>query len=172
VKRHLILVGLPGSGKTTVGRLVAGLLHAAFVDIDARIVTRAGRSIDRIFADLGEPGFRKLERAEMELALDGPPSVVAPGGGWVAQPGALGTVSGRGLLVYLETEPATATRRAAPAGTRPLLRGDDPTGRMRELLEAREVFYAQADCTVVTEGRNPRDIAADLAKLARTRAGW
>ena len=79
-----------------------------------------------IFAERGEAAFRQLERQEMDTALAGPPSVIVPGGGWAAQPGALESAQGRALLVYLKTRPDTATARAAPQGNRPALMGEDP----------------------------------------------
>ena len=89
MKRHIVLVGLPGSGKTTVGRLVAEQLHAGFVDVDAIVERREGRPIALIFAEKGEAAFREMERKEMETALASEPAVIAPGGGWAAQPGAV-----------------------------------------------------------------------------------
>ena len=77
-----MLVGLPGSGKTTVGRLVADQLHAGFVDVDAILARREGKPIDVIFGEQGESAFREMERRETEAALANDPAVIAPGGGW------------------------------------------------------------------------------------------
>ena len=170
--RHVVLIGLPGSGKTTVGKLVADALKAPFVDIDAIVARKEGRPISMIFAEKGESVFRELERVEMEAALGGVPAIIAPGGGWAAQQGALSSVQQRGLVVYLKTRPDTAASRAAPQGNRPLLTGEDPSSQMRELLKEREPFYVLADATVETDRKAPAKVVEEIVRLARTRAGW
>ena len=170
--RHVVLIGLPGSGKTTVGKLVADALKAPFVDIDATVTRKEGRPIALIFAEKGEGVFRELERVEMETALGGAPAIIAPGGGWAAQPGALSSVQQRGLVVYLKTRPDTAASRAAPQGNRPVLMGEDPALQMRLLLSEREPFYVLADATVETDRKAPAKVVEEIVRLARTRAGW
>jgi len=170
--RHVVLIGLPGSGKTTVGKLVADALKAPFVDIDAIVARKEGRPISMIFAEKGESVFRELERVEMEAALGGVPAIIAPGGGWAAQQGALSSVQQRGLVVYLKARADTAASRAAPQGNRPVLMGEDPSSQMRELLKEREPFYVLADATVETDRKAPAKVVEELVRLARTRAGW
>ena len=172
MSRHIVLIGLPGAGKSTIGRLVADTLKAPFLDIDATIMRKEGRPIEILFAERGEAAFRQIEAQEMEQALAGDASIIAPGGGWAAQPGAIATARDRALLVYLKTRPATATTRAVPAGNRPALMGEDPELRMRELLREREPFYMQADAQVETDARRPAEIAADVVRLARERGQW
>lgn len=172
MKRHVVLIGLPGSGKSTVGQLVAGTLGAPLVDVDAIIMRREGRPIPLIFAERGEAAFRELERREMEAALAGPSSVIAPGGGWAAQPGALESARGRAMLVYLKTRPVTAAARAAPAGNRPALMGEDPAIQMRRILAEREAFYVQAEAQVETDRGDPATVAAEVVRLARQQGGW
>lgn len=172
MKQHIVLVGLPGSGKTTIGKLSADLLQAAFVDIDAMIVRQQGKPITMIFAELGEAAFRDMEKKEMETALAGDAAVIAPGGGWAAQPGALAAARPRGFLVYLKARADTVAARAATPGNRPTLMGEDPEARMRELLKDREPFYLQADAQVDVEKRSAEQAAQDVVALARTRAGW
>src|SRR5437588_9342018 len=99
MKRHVVLVGLPGSGKTTIGRLAAERLHAGFVDIDAIVERREGRPIALIFAEKGEAAFREMERKEMEAALAGEPAVIAPGGGGAAESGAIGGAKPHALVI-------------------------------------------------------------------------
>jgi len=172
VKRHIVLIGLPGAGKSTVGRMVADKLHAGFVDIDTILIRKEGKPISMIFAEKGEPVFREMERKEVEAALANEPAVIAPGGGWAAQPGALENAKSRGYLVYLKARAEVAAGRAEPSGTRAVLMGDDPLARMRELYTARDPFYAKADATVLTEAKSAENVAAEIVKLAQTGAGW
>jgi shikimate kinase len=171
VKRHVLLVGLPGSGKTTVGTLVAQELGAAFVDVDAAIIRREGRPVTLIFAEKGEAAFRDMERREVEATLARDPAVIAPGGGWAVQPGVLAQARAAAFIVYLRTKPDTATRRVGP-GNRPTLMGGDPLDLMRDLLRDREVAYLEADATVDTDGRGADDVATEVVRLARAQAGW
>lgn len=172
MKRHLVLIGLPGAGKSTVGRMVAERLHAGFVDIDTILIRKEGKPIAMIFAEKGEPAFRDMERKEVETALANQPAVIVPGGGWAAQPGALDGARSRGYFVYLKARAEVAAERAIPSGTRPVLMGQDPAEQMRELLKARDPFYAKADATVLTEAKSAEKVADEVVRLAQTSAGW
>jgi len=173
MKRHLILVGLPGSGKSTVGRLVAAELAAPFVDLDDVVELSTRKSIPHLFATEGEPAFRAIEREAMERALAGEPSVIAAGGGWLAQPGNLEAVGNRGVLVYLQVSPETAARRVGPAAVRrPLLADQELSVRMRELYEARRGFYQRSHAAVEGDAEDPALVAREVVKLARSLAGW
>ncbi len=172
MKKHIVLIGLPGAGKSTVGRMVADKLHAGFVDIDTILIRKEGKPISMIFAEKGEPVFRQMERKEVEAALANEPAVIAPGGGWAAQPGALDDAKPRGYLVYLKARAEEAVGRAEPSGTRPVLMGDDPLARMRDLFTTRDPLYAKADATVLTEAKPAEKVADEVVKLAQTGAGW
>lgn len=165
MKRHLILVGLSGSGKSTVGRLAAQQLRTGFSDIDELIVTGSGQPVAELFAREGEAQFRRLERAALERALAASPHVIAPGAGWIAEPGNLQT-AGDALLIYLEISPAEAAARLAGDSTRPLLSGGDPVARLTGMLKAREPWYRKAALTIPASG-SPEAVAALVAEAGR-----
>jgi shikimate kinase len=170
--RHLVLVGLPGAGKTTVGRIVAEQLGAPHIDIDAFLVRQTGMPVSQIFGKLGEPEFRSMERSAMRAALAGPPAVLMPGGGWAAQEGELEAARGTGFVIYLQCQPAVAAKRLAGGEARPLLMGGNMEEKVRALLESREPFYLRADCTIAAGHGTPEAVAAQVVQVARRDAGW
>jgi shikimate kinase len=172
MKKHIVLVGLPGAGKSTVGKMVAERLQAGFVDIDSILVRKEGKPITMIFAEKGEPAFREMERKEVEAALANPPAVIVPGGGWAAQPGQLDGAKARGYFVYLKARAEVTSARAEASGTRPVTMGDDPVVKMRELYAQRDPYYAKADATVLTEAKPVDKVADEVLRLAQTGAGW
>ena len=173
-QRHVMLIGLPGSGKTTVGRLVAQKLGTGFMDFDQVLVRKAGMPISQIFGLHGEQKFREMEKQVATNALAGPPAIMAPGGGWAAQEGHIEEAQAAGaLVIYLKVFPAVAANRTSGDGTRPLLVGDDPLARMKKLLEEREPFYKKANETLPNDSPKTAEQAAEeVLKLARTLAGW
>ena len=170
--RHLVLVGLPGCGKSTVGRQVAEDLGAPLFDIDSLLVREMGMPVEQIFGMVGEPRFREMEQKAVLAAVAAEePAVIVPGGGWAAQPGHMHGARAFALLIYLSCLPTTAARRAEQGVVRPLLAGGDTVGRIRKLLESREPFYKLADLEVVAE-RGVADVAAGVVDLARSHGGW
>ena len=167
--RSIVLVGLMGAGKTSIGKRLARALGAAFSDADEEIVTAAGLSIPDIFALYGEARFRELEREAMADLLAGPASVLAPGGGWAAQPGNLEAGKARGLIVYLMVPAATALARALEGTERPLLAGGEGLARMTALLLERESSYRKADVTVDNSGDDPAIAATEIVRWIRRR---
>lgn len=166
--RRVVLVGFMASGKSTVGRRLAERLGWDFLDFDEEIERRTGLAIPDIFRRLGEPAFRALE-AELTAEFGGlDRAVLAPGGGWIMQPGLLEQLAPGTLLVWLRVSPEEAVRRAMRERThRPLLAGPDPLARARLLLAEREPLYRQADVAVDVDGRDPDEVAAEIAGIAR-----
>ena len=170
--RHLVLVGLPGAGKTTVGRLAAGLLKAPFADFDDLIAARAGKTVARLFAEDGEPAFRALEAALGAELLAGVPAVLAPGGGYLVDPGNRHRALAAGYVIYLETSPRVAASRVGQGTGRPLLEGADSLTRLEQLLRQRQAAYLEAHERVTTDGLASGEVARLVAELARAGAGW
>ena len=164
---HLILIGLPGAGKSTHGRRAAKLLDRPFIDLDRRIVEMAGKSVQEIFSSDGEPAFRALERAATETLRDEPPSIVAPGGGWMMDPANVALVKPASRIIWLLVSPAVAvTRMGRRIESRPLLVTGDPIARLAALLERRRERYGTADEQLDTEAHGWQGVARAIADLA------
>ena len=172
MKRHVLLVGLPGCGKSTVGQLVAEGLGAPLLDIDLILVRQMGMPLAQIFGMVGEPRFRAMERDAVETARAREPAVIVPGGGWAAQPGQVHAAKASSLIIYLKCSPATAARRSDDGEVRPLLAGADPVERARSLLQAREPFYKLADLEVAADTKGAPVVAEEVVRLARLHGGW
>jgi shikimate kinase / 3-dehydroquinate synthase len=146
----IVLVGLPGSGKTAIGRRLANRHGAAFVDLDERIEEAAGRRIPEIFAEDGEAAFRQLERAAVAALGPADPEpgirrVIAPGGGAVVDPRNRWTLYRGRVPIWLDVRPEVLAQRLRRSpNVRPLVHGGDPLGRIRQLAAARERFYGAA----------------------------
>lgn len=171
-KRHILLVGLPGAGKTTLGKLVAEQLGAGFVDSDQVLMRKMQMPITRIIGEMGEMKFRELEGEVMDGLLAGSPSVISPGGGWVAQPGRLEQARASSLILYIKVMVRTAANRVGGDTSRPLLLTEDPMVRMRALLLERERFYQQAHAEIKNDTKTPEEAAREIVTLARAQAGW
>ncbi|MGV9977793.1 shikimate kinase [Micromonospora wenchangensis] len=161
-----VLVGAPGSGKSTVGAELATLLGVGFRDTDTDIEQMAGKPIPEIFIDEGEAHFRALERAAVLAALTSHPGVLALGGGAVLAEENRAALIGH-TVVHLSVELTDAVKRVGLGAGRPLL-SVNPRATLKYLMDQRRPLYAEvATATVVTDGRAPEEIAAEIVTLIR-----
>jgi shikimate kinase len=161
-----VFVGAPGAGKTTVGEAVAGLLGVPFSDTDAIIEARAGKPIPEIFFDDGEDAFRALEREAIASALREFDGILALGGGAILNEGTRALLKSQ-TVVYLSVELSDAVKRVGLGSGRPLL-AVNPRATLKYLLDQRRPLYASvATHTIVTDGREPEEIAAEVAALLK-----
>lgn len=158
----LVLVGPPGSGKSTVGRLVAARLGVDFRDTDDDVESTAGKPISDIFVDDGEPRFRALERDAVATAMRDHTGVLALGGGAVLDPETRSLLVGR-RVVWLDVRLAAATDRVGLAASRPVL-ALNPRATLARLLEERAPLYTEvATIRVETDDRTPNEVADEVA---------
>lgn len=159
--RSIVLVGLMGAGKSAIGRRLAARLGMPFRDSDTEIEAAAGRSIAELFSQFGEPYFRAGERRVIRRLLDGPPVVLATGGGAFMDAATRAAVRHRGTSIWLRAPLPVLLRRVALRRNRPLLNGDDPAAVLTRLMHLRNPIYAEADIVV--------DCADDLPDRTTTR---
>lgn len=165
---NVVLVGLMGSGKSTVGRMVAHSLGFGFADTDHLISDAAGYTIPEIFASEGEEGFRIRETAALRSLMDREGMVIATGGGIVTRPENLPLLKRLGFVVWLHADPLILYRRTSHSHDRPLLRNEDPAGTLKRLHEARSPLYEEAsDLKISTDDFSPQDVAYGVAETAR-----
>jgi len=162
---NIVLVGFMGSGKSSVGRLLAGTLHGRFVDTDRLVVNRAGREITDIFASEGEAWFREQESLVLRSLLSGSGLVVATGGGIVIAPGNAAALKRLGFVVWLAASEEVIWERVSRNRKRPLLHTENPRETVRALLEKRNPLYeAVADLKVETSGLTHAEVAERVCR--------
>jgi len=149
----IILIGLPGSGKSTVGRHLSRRLQAPFVDSDQAIETRLGCPIREFFEREGETRFRDIEEEVIAQLCADAPGVLATGGGAVLRPANRARLRGAGTVVYLQSQPEDLMRRLRHDRKRPLLQVADPMARLRELFTQRDPLYRETAHHIVETGR-------------------
>ncbi|MFN2638388.1 MAG: shikimate kinase [Gemmatimonadaceae bacterium] len=165
---HLIFVGLPGVGKTTIGKAVARRLGRSFIDFDREIERRCGMEVRDIFRLRGEDHFRQLEfdlTGELSITSG---MVISPGGGWITQKRSVELLRPAGRIIYLRASPEAVGRRLRRVETRPLLAGRDPVAALQELYEKRRHLYETADFVVDTELLVRQQVIAKIVELAST----
>jgi len=169
--RNIALCGFMGTGKSSVGRLVAEQLRFAFLDTDTVIEARAGKNISQIFEEQGEPAFRDLEKRIVKELGSRDRTVISVGGGLVVDPENLASLKEHALVVCLWASPETIWLRVKNQNHRPLLKEGDPLENIRRLLTERGPFYKQANVLLSTELRSPREVAQQVLhqfRIART----
>ena len=165
---HIVLVGLPGAGKTTIGRAVAKVLGRPFLDFDIEIERRAGKTVARIFAEEGEAAFRAWEVALTRELAAAPPMMLAPGGGWVTNTGVVDLIRPPGRIVHLRISPEAALRRLTRSRVvRPLLRTVNPKATISNLWDSRAQLYAEADVEINVEVVDTQRVVEQITLLAR-----
>ncbi len=148
LKKSVVMTGMMGAGKTAVGTALARLIGVSFLDSDAQIEAAANLSIAEIFENYGEAFFRDKESRVLARLLDGPPAVLSTGGGAFLQDANRELIGARGLAVWLKADRELLWSRVRHKDTRPLLQVPDPRGKLFEMLELREPFYARAGLIV------------------------
>ncbi len=171
-ERTVVLVGLMGAGKSTVGRRLAARLGLPFVDADTEIEEAAGCSIPEIFERYGEAHFRDGERRVIARLLDGPVRVLAAGGGAFMDPETRALISERGISVWLRAELDVLVERCGRRDDRPMLYGSDLRERLKQLIELRYPVYGEADIVVdSSEGPHEAVVEVVLQRLEDHRPG-
>ena len=170
---HLTLIGMRGSGKTTVGRIVALALKRPFVDTDEWIARTTGRTIAELIVGLGEPGFRKIESDAITEALGNPHKVIALGGGGVLSGANRERLRAGGFCVWLRASAETLAGRVrndpATAAQRPSLTGGDAISEIAEILESRNHLYASTShATIDVDQSTPDQVASAILSLFAT----
>jgi shikimate kinase len=163
--RPLVLTGFMGSGKSSVGRVIAERLDCPFVDLDAEIVARAGRSINDIFAQDSEEAFRSMESACLKQVIEGGRAVIATGGGIVVSDDNRRLMRTNGVVVNLVVSLQQVLTRLHGASDRPLFAGCNSANSVKLLMDGREQFYADADIRIDTNGKSVEDVAAEILRF-------
>jgi shikimate kinase len=151
-----------GTGKSSVGQLVAGQLHFAFLDTDQEIEDRVGKSINEIFSQEGEAAFRDCERKIVKELASRQRTVISTGGGLPVDPANLDSLRSHALVICLWASPEKIWERVRTQTHRPLLKDPDPLSKIRDLLAKREPAYRQADILINTEMRSVREVAQQI----------
>lgn len=161
--RHLWLIGMMGSGKSVVGRILAQRLGMSFVDTDDAVAARTGCSVAQLWGTRGEAAFRELEAVVVAELAEKSPAVVATGGGAVLDPRNVATLRATGKVAWLRATPPTLASRVGDGGGRPLLLTEAGVDRLGPILEARHDRYEDAaDMVVETDGRDPEAVADEI----------
>ncbi|OQW56806.1 MAG: shikimate kinase [Proteobacteria bacterium SG_bin9] len=167
--RSVVLVGMMGAGKSTIGRRLAARLHLPFVDADQEIEAAAGMSIPEIFAAHGEPYFRDGEARVIARLLDSGPAILATGGGAFLRQETRERIARRGISLWLRADADVVLRRVKRRADRPLLQTADPAATIERLLAERTPFYQQADIEILSRDVPHEKIVEECAEALHAR---
>lgn len=167
--RSIVLVGLMGAGKSTVGRRLAQKLGLEFTDADAEIERAAGKTVPDIFRDHGEDYFRDGERKVIARLLESGPQVLATGGGAFMNEETRQNIAHRGISVWLKADFDLLMKRVRRRDNRPLLKAEDPEEVMRQLIARRYPVYGQADITVESRDAPHNSVVSDVIRALAAR---
>jgi shikimate kinase len=160
----IILIGFMGTGKSTVGKLIAKKIGFAFVDLDKLIENEAGLKISEIFERYGEEYFRDLEKQAVNSLKTMDKTVVATGGGVVLDPQNMAVMKEVGIVIALDADIETLWKRLKSSRNRPLIKSSDPKRRIEDLYHKRRLLYSKAHCIVDTSGKSIEAVAQDILK--------
>jgi shikimate kinase len=163
--KNIVLIGFMGAGKTQVAKCLAKKLRRKWVSTDAIIVQQEGKPITDIFAEHGEPYFRRLEHQVVAQTAKQSDIIIDCGGGVPVNPQNMSLLKENGIVFYLATSPEVVYQRIRKQTHRPLLATDDPLAKIRTLLIERQPFYAVADYVVDTDGKTVKDTCEDVGAL-------
>jgi shikimate kinase len=159
--RSIVLIGMPGCGKSALGRRLAPRLELPFVDVDEEIERAAGKAVREIFADHGETYFRDGERKVIARLLASGPQVLATGGGALLSEQTRARIRDSGVAIWVKADAALLVRRVMKRNTRPLFEGRDPEAVVRDLMEARHPLYAAVADLVVESRDVPHEVMVE-----------
>ena len=172
MSESVFLVGLPGSGKSTLGRQLARRMDCGFFDSDHVLEKRLGCSIREYFDQAGEQAFRDQEATAVDELTQLPGIVLSTGGGTVLRPANRAALHERGLVIYLKSTPEDLFRRLRHDKTRPLLQVEDPLGRLKELHRVRDPLYREVAHIVMETGRPSVTMLVNQIAMQMEQRSW
>lgn len=165
--KNIVLVGMMGAGKTTVGEYLSAKLNRELKDIDCVIEQEQKKSIIEIFTDDGEEAFRKLESETIEKFSNMSDLIISTGGGALEKANNLSNLQKNGIIIYLKADIEELFKRVKNETQRPLLKEQDPLEVIKKLIKKREKFYLMADITIITDNKSPEKITEEIIKAIK-----
>lgn len=165
--KNIVLVGMMGAGKTTIGELLATKLNRELKDIDRVIEQEQKKSIIEIFTNDGEEAFRQLESETIEKFSNMSNLIISTGGGALEKANNLSNLQKNGIIIYLKADIEELFKRVKNETQRPLLKEQDPLEVIKKLIKKREKFYLMANITIITDNKSPEKITEEIIKAIK-----